>query len=541
MVFLARLLAGPGCHLSTTILGRDDLMRRGMMGTVPRVLSRKHGRRLVLPGVVSVLAALAAAAPAQAGLQQEFAVFADCPVNAPNVITCAYSKITSGEFTLGSKTVAITKTVILQGGISSASRDLVPAADGNTLSKVPLTVPGGLVGIEGLGGEVTATAELAGPVELNGANLLKRSGTAVSLPLKVKLDNPTLGASCFIGSEAEPVNLLLTTGTTSPPTPNTPISGSVGKFTFGAGEDITIVPVSLVDNAFAVPGANGCGAVPLLFDPLVDTSAGLPSAAGHNTAIQTGVLDTATAKVVKAEAALPEVGRCVLAESTGEGTGKVYHGAYEDKGCTTEVVGQEGKYEWITGAVKAKFAAKGGVSTLEGVGGARVTCASSTVAGEYTGAKTLAASVTFKGCKSAASKEACQSNGAPAGQLIASGLTGGLGFIQDERTMSGLLVSVGVDLGGESSLVSAQCNGVTEPLVIKGSVIAPLAKIDAMSKTSTLKYAASAGKQSPEQFEGGSKDTLTATLGAGVEQAGLTTTEKLTNEELLEVKAVASG
>jgi hypothetical protein len=514
-----------------------------MIETVLRLLSQMRRRRLALPGAgaLAALATLCAAAPAQAGLQQEYAVFSDCPLNAPNVITCVYSTVTSGEFTLGSKTTTIDKTIVLQGAISSASLDLVPAADGNTLSKTPLTVPGGLTGIEGVGGEVTATAELAGPVEMHGNDLLSRSGTAVSLPLKVKLENPALGESCYIGSEAEPVEPHLTTGTTDPPEPNKPISGAIGQITFGAGENITILPVSLVDNAFSVPGANGCGAVPLLFDPLVDASAGLPSAAGHNTAIENGVLETSPAAAVRAEQALPEVGRCVLAQSTGEGKDKVYHGAFENKGCTAGVVGSEGKYEWIAGAAKPKFTAKGMATKLTGVGGAGVTCASSSVSGEYTGPKTVSASVTFKGCKSTTSKQACQSNGAPSGELIAAGLTGGLGFIEDELTKSGLLVSVGVDLGREPSLLAASCNGAGEELLVTGSVIAPISKIDAMSKTFTLSYAASAGKQSPEQFEGGAKDTLTATLGAGAEQAGLSSTEKITNEEPLEVKAAATG
>jgi hypothetical protein len=516
-------------------------MTRGMFETV---IARLSQRRSLLPGSAALLAAaaaLGAAAPAQAGLQQEMAIFDDCPVNAPNVITCVYSPVTSGEFKLGSRDVTIDKTVVLQGAISSTSPDLVPAADGDTLSKTPLTVPGGLVGIEGLGGEVTATAELAGAVELNGANLLKRSGIAVSLPLEVKLSNPLLGERCYVGSQFEPVKAHLTTGTTSPPAPNTPISGSVGKLGFAAGRRITIVPASLVDNAFSVPGANGCGGLlELLIDPLVDVAAGVPSAAGHNTAIMTGVLETAPAQAVRSQAALPEVGRCVLAESTGEGKQKVFHGAYEDKGCTTEVQAHEGKYEWIAGAAKPKFVAKGTALALAGASGAGVTCKSSSIAGEYTGAKTIAATATFKGCKSEAGKEACQSNGAATGELVAAGLTGGLGFIEDVQGESGLAVSVGVDLGNGSPL-PAHCGGVEEELVVSGSAIAPLTKIDAMSKTFTLSYSASAGRQSPEQFEGEAEDTLAATFGAGAEPAGLSTTEKVTNEEELEVKAEANG
>jgi hypothetical protein len=510
-------------------------VRTGTIKTACARAAQLRGRTFALAGASAVLTlATLGAATAQAGLQQELAIFDDCPVNAPNVITCVYSPVTSGEFELGSRDVQINKTVLLQGGISSTSPNLVPAANGETLSKTPLTVPGGLVGIEGLGGEVTATAELAGAVELNGANLLERKGTAVSLPLQVKLGNPLLGESCYIGSPSQPVNPHLTTGTTSPPSPNKPISGSVGKITFAAGDRITILPASLVDNAFSVPGANGCGGLlSLLIDPLVDVASGVPSAAGHNAAVMNGVLETAPVAAVKAQAALPEIGRCELAETPD-------HGGYTDKACTEEVSSHTGKYEWVAGAAKPQFTAKGGAMTLTGATGAGVACKNSSIAGEYTGPKSLTASVTFKGCKSIASKEACQSDGAASGEILASDLTGGLGFIQDQQTESGLLVSVGVDLG-DGMPRNVQCDGVSEELQVSGSVIAPISAIDKMSKTFTLAYTASAGKQSPEEFEGASNDTLTATLGSGPEQAGLSTTERITNGESLEVKAAAQG
>jgi len=44
--------------------------------------------------------------------------------------------------------VPITSTIILQGGDERESSVLVPAEGGETLSAVPLKVPGGLVGIE---------------------------------------------------------------------------------------------------------------------------------------------------------------------------------------------------------------------------------------------------------------------------------------------------------------------------------------------------------------------------------------------------------
>src|SRR6476661_6371323 len=145
--------------------------------------------RLLLGAIVAAAAAmLALCSPpgAEASLKQELAQFADCPVNTPGVQSCLLGLTTGGEFHLGNETVPINRTVTLQAGIIPGQAKLVPAVDGNTLSKTPLTVPGGLLGIELLGNltEVTATAELVAPPEFVG-------GT--TLPIKVKLDNVALG------------------------------------------------------------------------------------------------------------------------------------------------------------------------------------------------------------------------------------------------------------------------------------------------------------------------------------------------------------
>ena len=170
---------------------------------------------------------LASTAMAKMSAKEEFAPFADCPLE--TAALCPYATTTSGQLTIGHKTVPITKTIVLQGGLPPVTggyfeeRPLLAAADGNTLSKTPLEVPGGLVGIAGLGGEVTATAEIAGPVsgvKVSRGNLIGEQGTAITLPLKVKLSNPTLGEACYVGTDAEPIVLHLTTGTTNPPPPN---------------------------------------------------------------------------------------------------------------------------------------------------------------------------------------------------------------------------------------------------------------------------------------------------------------------------------
>jgi hypothetical protein len=497
--------------------------------------------------VVALLASLGAASPASAGLQQEFAVFSDCPVNNPAVTTCIVSTTTSGEFVIGNKTVPVSKPVILQGGLTQANHLLVGAEDGNTLSKTALPVPGGIVGIELLPPltEVTATAELAGSVEMNPNNLGNGQGTVASLPLKVKLDNPALGAACYIGSNSEPLTPNLTTGTTNPPPPNKPITGAPGTPKFvGNGKILVVSNSSLVDNAFAVPGANGCaGILSLLVDPAVDLQVGLPAAAGRNTAILNGSLAAASASSVKADAVLPELGRCVKQEPEKQGKTVVFHGGYVDAGCIETTPLHNGKYEWFPGPGAGKrFTGTSGAASLETVGKAKLTCSGSASEGEYTGTKSATVEIKLKGCKLAATKEVCQSAGAAAGEIVGKGLQAQLGFVKDEVVGNELIVSVGWDLKHEPSIVSAECGNAKQALVVTGSVIGPIGPIDKMVTANTLKFSATAGKQAPERFEGGPTDTLSVALGAQpAEQAGLTVTEKVTNEEKLEIKAEAEG
>jgi len=61
-----------------------------------------------------------------------------------------------------------------------------------------------------------------------------------------------------------------------------------------------------VNNSFAAPVAEGCGSQILfglftgIIDSAVDSELGLPSAAGHNTAILNGTQEIAIAAAVKA-------------------------------------------------------------------------------------------------------------------------------------------------------------------------------------------------------------------------------------------------
>jgi hypothetical protein len=157
-------------------------------------------------------------------------------------------------------------------------------------SPIPVT-------IDGISGLVTATPTLLALPQVNLINFELGQGVALTLPVDVTLNNALLGTSCTIGDAANPITISLTTGKTDPPPPNQPISGTPGKGKIDKNGVVTISGTSLVDNAFAVPGAYGCGVLGLL-DPVINAVEGLPSAAGNNTAIMNATSGFAPAPLI---------------------------------------------------------------------------------------------------------------------------------------------------------------------------------------------------------------------------------------------------
>jgi hypothetical protein len=288
-------------------------------------------RRSVLVAVMAVVAPLAILGMASSAMAAnhptgEFAPFNECPVNNSATNLCVFAKTESGSFTIGNEKVPIVNAITLQGGIhvNGEALEFIGAEDGVTITKTPQKVPGGLAGLvkcneisnflERIACElvfenkvtgVNATTELAGPasgIVLNLGNLFSQTGTALSLPIKVHLENPFLGSSCYIGSNSHPIVIELTSGTTSPPEPNKPITGSItAPESNPTGQIITVKSASLVNNSYPAPAVEGCGGVlSFLIDPIVDSKLGLPAAAGHNTAILNGPLKLAEAAGVKA-------------------------------------------------------------------------------------------------------------------------------------------------------------------------------------------------------------------------------------------------
>jgi len=287
-----------------------------------------RGRISIVAMAVTASLAITAAASAH-NPKGNFAPFKYCPLSNKATELCTVANTTSGEFTVGNKTVKITNPIKLQGGLhenSSGELEFIAAEGAETLSKSEETVPGGLLGIKapswwpiwlqelfneyvinkGITGvtEITELAKPASAIKLNTTNLIFETGTALQLPVKVKLNNAFLGSGCYVGSGSKPIILNLTTGTTSPPEPNKPIKGSAGALEIlEEGSLVRLAGGSLVDNAFPVEeGAKGCGGflAELFVDPLVNEILGVPSKAGKNTAVLNGTLEEAAAEAVKA-------------------------------------------------------------------------------------------------------------------------------------------------------------------------------------------------------------------------------------------------
>jgi hypothetical protein len=255
--------------------------------------------------------------------------FRHCPVDDPVMIEhegglCLYARSsTTSVLNLDGIVVPLTSRVVLQGGswISSerSISGFVAAEGAPSLKPADERVPGGLSTIvdatlltgsalaryERLlrSGETTikATVELARPPSTIGfgfVDLLSGRGVALSLPLKLHLHGPNgfLGKHCYLGSQAAPIQLQLTDGTTSPPPPFSSISGKIGTPTESKAEVVTISENTLVENAFALPTVEGCGAEAAgvaQIDASLNSRLGLPSAPGTSSALLEGTLAAA--------------------------------------------------------------------------------------------------------------------------------------------------------------------------------------------------------------------------------------------------------
>ncbi|MDQ6527404.1 hypothetical protein RB608_27565 [Nocardioides sp. LHD-245] len=291
---------------------------------------RKLRLRRPAVGLASVAVAIGGlsaglgAAPAQADpLPPALQKFANCPVQ-NNAVTACYVMETSSVGIKAGKFDEATTTdpMVLQfGGIADSVKQTVisvPPANGvSPLQAPPIELPGGILGIPGFEFwplEAYITPEIVGLPQLNLDNLMTNE-PVMNLNLKARISNPftnvltMLGDRCTIGSDSSPIKLNLTAGTTNPPPPNQPITGVPGTFDYnyqGTGV-IRLSGQTVVDNAWGLPKASGCGLTGAL-NGVIDIADGQANAGpGHNSTTMDTTIWSVSANKVRTAMGLPVV------------------------------------------------------------------------------------------------------------------------------------------------------------------------------------------------------------------------------------------
>jgi hypothetical protein len=178
--------------------------------------------------------------------------------------------------------------------------------------------------------------------------------------------------------------------------------------------------------------------------------------------------------------------------------------------ATATASAAETLWTWLPGATGTKFTGSSGKATLEKKSTGKITCESSTAAGEITGEKTLAlATVDFKGCT--------------AFGLSALTLGDSKGLILVHLEIHNCRIATGSNAG---LLIKPLPVHITIPsigtlLLIEGSFVAELKPNKKLAKTFELVIAQSKGVQALEKCEGGKAETLlTSENGGAFEQSG---------------------
>jgi hypothetical protein len=268
-------------------------------------------RRTLFVLLAAVVASLALVVPASATtLAGAWAPLNRCPVDDPAMLAadgttvaalCLSSSAPSGTFTIGATTLTTGSTDLQLGVLNKAGVYTTVAPAAGAVVGAPVEIPGGLLGlmcpsaipfVTGIClqlannplNKVTATIESAGaPTDFNLAAGTGTGTPIMTLPVKVRLDNPFLGTNCYIGSNSAPI-LLKPANLTRPTAKVVRFNADGTANTAGQMGYLSLSGAAQGDSTFAVPKSNGCGLFGIL-SGAVDLKQGLPSAAGSNSLV----------------------------------------------------------------------------------------------------------------------------------------------------------------------------------------------------------------------------------------------------------------
>jgi hypothetical protein len=270
------------------------------------------GAALVVPLVTASFVPVASASPSYKQVPlPTVRTFKECPVNAiygpPNggVPVCVVGVANQGTIDIGT----LDTTFQGPGEVDGAFHGLaLPPSWADALDGQSFTAPPQLLSEPALAllgnpanvpppanSRVYVVAEQAGQLAFS-VTITSGIVTTLSVPLKFHIENPVVGPNCYIGTDASPVTLTLTTGTSGPLTGTL---GSIRGFSFGStSAGLQTLGTEVVDGQFSTPGATGCGTEGY-WDSAIDSTNSLPSPSGANRAVLYGNFDLANAHIVK--------------------------------------------------------------------------------------------------------------------------------------------------------------------------------------------------------------------------------------------------
>ena len=242
----------------------------------------------------------------------------------------------------------------------------------------------------------------------------------------------------------------------------------------------------------------------------------------------------------------PEVGRCL----------KLAGGKFKDGGCKTPSKAGEEKFEWYPAFIggvlnetpskpKLKYTSASKPETviqLETTGGAVIKATAQSAIGEWTGEKkNIAEKVVFTGVEFKGFK--CKSTNPAAtneGEVKVKDLDGNIGIYKKGETKAKDMVANRlVPKDGSGIFTEFKCSII--PVVVRGAVLYPITAnaMKCFPTPLTVKFTGSKGKQIPDRFVGGTKETLESSIEGGpFEQSDQVLTILQKCEEKLEVSTV---
>ncbi|GAB3437080.1 hypothetical protein [Actinophytocola sediminis] len=280
------------------------------MTAVPRTRSRLRRGLLVSATTIAIGAAAALTAPATASAESlagEWAPYGDCPVDAPAMLaadgsavvaTCLAGTAPNGTIKLGNDSMPVGAVNFSFGVLNQRGTYTLAVPANGGLTGDPVTVPGGMLGlmcpsdipvisdicdavVDSPLNTVTATIETAGTprdFDLSAATTVGRP--IMTMPVKIRLRNPLLRSSCYIGSNSNPI-LLKVANTVAPAAAFSRFDADGTPSATGEMSALTTSGGALNDSTFAVPAAKGCDFVGLI-DSVLNSRQGLPAASGTN-------------------------------------------------------------------------------------------------------------------------------------------------------------------------------------------------------------------------------------------------------------------